>query len=225
MDTRQVRDALISSEALPKRLQALHLEAFEAAVRSEFPSGLGGGPKAIMSLIPIDALRELRDLEVTAENALLPVGQGYHLETLIMIEGVLHYSVASRPNELCSYALTHRTGRIDVAWEIGCNEDVIRPGLNLVWAAKFEQGLIASARHGIAHLTTLGVAGPWFIFCSLAGLRGHELVLDNHHMSEPAWRDQVHLPAVRMDVFDEGALPPQLKAFWRAFGVERPGSP
>lgn len=80
LDTQELREAFTATEALPARLRALHLEAVDTALRDELPAGLGEGPKAIVSVIPVNYFRDRLDLEITRENALAPFKPGGHME-------------------------------------------------------------------------------------------------------------------------------------------------
>lgn len=113
MDTQELREAFTSTEALPARLRALHLEAVDAALRDELPAGLGEGPKAIVSVIPVNYFRARLDLDITRENALAPFRPGGHTEAVEMLEGVLLHTDGGGP-----IVWTHMRSRIAAAVRI-----------------------------------------------------------------------------------------------------------
>lgn len=113
MDTQELREAFTATEALPTRLRALHLEAVDMAVRDELPAWLGEGPKAIVSVIPMNFFRERLDLEITPEIALAPFKPGGHLEAIEMMEGVVLHTDGGSPSRMRSYAITYRSGRTE----------------------------------------------------------------------------------------------------------------
>lgn len=228
MDTHELRHAFSASEALPERLRALHREAVLSATTGvNLPFRIHDQPMAIVSIIPYGVLRETRDFEVTPANALAPIwAEGF--EALHLIEGVLLHSPLnaggpedSNFNSVHSYALTHRRGRIDVAWTIGGTRDFagISP-TQLVWPDRFEAGLAEAIGHGIPRLRQIGVEGPWLIVASVAGLANHHLIMGRGYFSDAAWRDAATLGELIIDQ-PLADFTPLLNAFWLAFGVPR----
>ncbi|MBI2260715.1 MAG: ATP-binding protein [Caulobacterales bacterium] len=229
MDAHELRQAFSASEALPERLRALHVAAVASATTgANLPFRIHAQPMAIVSLLPYGVLRETRDYDVTPETALAPIKAG-GFEPLHLIEGVLLHSPLnaggpeeSNFNSVRSYALTHRRGRIDVAWTIGGTRDIGGSSpVRLVWPNSFEEGLTEAVGCGIARLRQYGVDGPWLIAASVSGLAEHHLNLGGGYFSEAAWRDAASLGDVLIEQPSEEALEPLLNAFWLAFGVPR----
>jgi hypothetical protein len=110
MDTAELRQAFLASEALPVRMKALHMEAVDAANRGDMPIGIGDDPRAVLSLIPLTFFRQPHDLDITPENALLPHGPDGHAEPILMIEGILFHNVPHRTPATRSYALPIAAG-------------------------------------------------------------------------------------------------------------------
>lgn len=226
MDTQELRDAFTASEALPKRLRALHLEAVDAAVRRDLPIGLGDDPTAIVSLIPTTIFREARNLDITPEYALAPHKPSGHMDALRMIEGVLMHSNPGEQGAVRSYAVTHRSGRTDMVWTIGRIVDELRKTeVKLVWPKRFEDGLLDAAISGAAKLRQHDVEGPWLVMATLIGIKDYQLIISNDYWSEPAWRAQVTLPPLLTEQMHRAVLLPLLRSFWLAFGIERPTNP
>jgi hypothetical protein len=63
------------------------------------------------------------------------------------------------------------------------------------------------------------------VFVTLTGIRNYCLRVSDEWRSEPAWRDEVSLPPLRVETMNRAALLPLLKTFWLAFGVRRPSNP
>lgn len=220
MDTQELREAFTATEALPTRLRALHLEAVDTAMRDELPAWLGEGPKAIVSVIPMNFFRQRLDLEVTPENALAPFKPGGHLEAIEMMEGVILHTDGGSPSRMGSYAITYRGGRTDMVWEIGFTMDELqRSEARLIPYQRFKEGLIDGALSSIGRLQSLSVEGPWVIFTTVVGIKNYILMIDNDHYSEPAWRQQASLPDILGDRLTQDALNPVLKSVWRLFGM------
>lgn len=228
MDTHELRQAFSASEALPDRLRALHRDAvLSATTGANLPFRIHDEPMAIVSIIPYGVLRETRDFEVTPETALAPI-RATDFEPLHLIEGVLLHSPLnaggpdhSNFNSVRSYALTHRRGRIDIAWTIGGTRDSggMSP-VKLVWPNRFEQGLTEAVSYGIPRLRQIGVEGPWLVAASVSGLGEHHLNLGGGYFSDHAWRNAATLGEIIID--DPAAdLMPIMNAFWLAFGVPR----
>ncbi|PHR19453.1 MAG: hypothetical protein COA41_07170 [Sphingopyxis sp.] len=226
MDTHELRDAFAGSEALPKRLQALHLDAVEAANRRELPVGLGEEPRVVLSLIPVGLFRESRSLDVTPENALAPHKPSGYMDAVRMIEGVLLHTNPTETGAVRSYAMTHRQGRTDMVWTIGRIVHELGPNeLKLVWPKRFEDGVLDAAISGASKLGQFAVEGPWLVFVTVTGIKDYVIRLSEEHGSEPAWRDEVTLPPLMIEHINRAALLPILRFFWLAFGEERPANP
>lgn len=217
MDTHELRQAFTANEALPHRIRALHAEAVRAASGIDMPFRLMTGPCAITSVIPWGYFREVRDLDVTPSNAVVPVrttdGFGYY-ETL---EGVLLHSHADDENAVRAYTLLHRTGRFDAAWLVGSEHD----GVKSVHPERFEKGLADMVRSPVTRLRSLGVEGPWVILTTIAGIRDYQIHVSKWDASSPAWRDSGTLPELILDDITLDALVPAFEAFWLLFGVRR----
>lgn len=226
MDTQELRDAFTASEALPARLRALHLGAVDQATRGELPIGMGDDPKAILSLIPLTLFREARDLDITPEMALAAHKPAGRMDAIQMIEGVLLHTDPDDQAAARSYAITHRTGRIDMVWTIGrIVHKLSKDETPLVWPKRFEDGVLDAAISGAAQLAPFGVEGPWLVLVSVTGIKGYHAVLDDRRMSDPAWRSGAMLPPLIVGRVNRAALLPLLRAFWLAFGVRRPADP
>jgi len=225
LDTQELREAFTATEALPARLRALHLEAVDAALRDELPAGLGEGPKAIVSVIPMNYFRDRLDLEITRENALAPFKPGGHMEAIEMMEGVLLHTDGGGQGRMDSYAVTHRRGRTDMVWTIGF---VMNPTQDnecgVIPYGRFKEGLIDGALSPVSRLQPFSVEGPWFVQTTVIGIKDHILVIDNEHYSEPAWRDQATLAEVVSDRLRHDDLIPVLKSLWRLFGMRPPSA-
>jgi len=223
LDTQELREAFTATEALPARLRALHLEAVDTALRDELPAGLGDGPKAIVSVIPVNYFRERLDLEITRENALAPFKPGGHIEAVEMMEGVLLHTDGGGQGRMDSYAVTHRRGRTDMVWTIGFVMNPTREDeCGVIPYARFKEGLIDGALSPVSRLQPFSVEGPWIVLTTVIGVKDHILLIDNDHYSEPAWRDQATLAEVVSDHLRRDDLIPILKSLWRLFGMRPP---
>lgn len=184
---------------------------------------LGDDPKAILSLVPTTIFREARDLAITPENALAPHKPSGHLDFIRMVEGVLGHTNPDENGSVRSYAVTYRTGRIDMVWTIGRIVNQLRENeAPLVWPKRFEEGVLDAAISGAAKLAPHGVEGPWVVLVTVTGIKNYQLVVNEEYWSDEAWRDQVSLPPLMVERMNRAALLPVLKSFWLAFGVERP---
>lgn len=56
---------------------------------------------------------------------------------------------------------------------------------------------------------------------TLVGIKDYHLVGSKEHWSDPAWRGQVTLPPLVVELMNRAALLPLLRSFWLAFGLER----
>lgn len=231
MDTHDLRHAFLAGEAQPEKLRVLHAQAIDSAAKGRnLPFAIHKFPAAVVSIIPFSFLREASDYEVTPETAVAPVKATDGLHAVQMIEGVLLHSPLnagspenSNRNSVRTYALTHRRGRVDVAWTIG-RDQVFAGDMSAVavWPNRFEEGLADAVKSSGIRFRDHGIEGPYLILASVFGIGGGHLILDSHHSSEGTWRNQALLGEILADDLNTVSLDPLKSAFWLAFGVPRP---
>ncbi|MGM4982567.1 AlbA family DNA-binding domain-containing protein [Rhizobium sp. 11_C7_N12_5] len=222
MDAQELRVAFTQSEQLPEKIRQLHADAVEAAGGRDMPFALNAEPAAVVSIIPLALFREARDLAITRENVQMPVDVSRGVDWLDTLEGVLMHTAVNEEGRVCSYALTHRDGRVDVAWTIGGALEIRGHEHQLVWPKRFEEGLLDAAGSAVARLRQHGLQGPWVVLVTVIGVLGYQLMISNDSSSKPAWRDRASMGALVVDQVDKATLQPLLKAFWLLFGQRRP---
>lgn len=230
MDTHELRLAFLANEAVPDRLRSLHAQAVDSAGEGiGLPFAIHPYPTAVVSVIPFSVFRAVTDYEVTPENAVAPVKATDGFAAIHMIEGVLLHSPLnagapenSNRNSVRTYALTHRRGRVDVAWTIG-RDQVFGgdPSAVAVWPNAFEDGLDDVVRTSAIRLRGFGIEGPFIVLASVFGIDGAHLVLGQHQSSEGTWRNHAVLGEVLAEDLLTVSLDPLKAAFWLAFGVPR----
>lgn len=226
MDTHELRIAFSAAEGLPDRIRALHDSAFGNAT----PFGLFPGPQAFLSIIPLAAIREVRDIDPTPETALAPVRPAGDMTSLHTLEGVVLHTPPEPsvyPNYhvdfLRTFALTHRRGHMHIGWSIGGERELSKGQVSkIVFATPLEQDLVGMSRSAEAKLRAYDLAGPWAIVLSYTGLEGYELLVTNELYSQPAWRGEAEFPPLLVDHVSEATLKPLLTDTWLLFGMVRP---
>lgn len=222
MDAQELRVAFTQSEQLPEKIRQLHADAVEAAGGRDMPFALNAEPAAVVSIVPLPFFREVRDLAITHENVQVPVEVSGGVDWIDTLEGVLMHTPVNEEGRVRSYALTHRAGRVDVAWTIGGVRDVRGHERHWVWPERFERGLLDAAGAAAARLRQHGLQGPWVIMATVVGVRDYELIFSDGSTSRPAWRDRAPMSALVVDQIGQASLQPLLKAFWLLFGQRRP---
>lgn len=222
MDVHELRHAFTESEALPVRLRQLHDAAVSAAEGFDMPFIMDADPTAVLSLMPLGFLRERRDLPLTRENTILPV-KATSASSLPTLEGILWHSTLNEENRVRSYALTHRTGRIDAAWTFGGNRQ-LRNGeqMLLVWYESFEEGVTDMAVNGVGRLRSYGIEGPWVVIVTVLGIKGAMIFKSQLEHSRPAWRERARLPELVLEHVSKTTLLPICRALWLLFGMTPP---
>ena len=220
MDVQELRDAFAGGEQLAARLRQLHTEAIEAPGTDKIGFPLVTDPVAVASVIPVDVFRARRDLEITYENAVMSYWPGAASRNWnLMLEGIV-WSTLVQDSLVGSYAVTHRTGRVDGLWAIGGKRLVGGDTpVSMVFAPSFERGLLDTVNATQTRLKPHGVQGPWMVQTSLIGIAGTRLP-----GSQPTFRRVARLPEVIGQSITEADLLPVFRAFWRVYGLERPPS-
>ena len=223
MGIHELRDAFVGSDQLIDRLRRLHAAAVDVMHRPELPFVISADPAAVISVMPLDVLRARRDLDLAYGNAVSAHWPGAAGRTWDLILEGLVLRVASDP--VCSFALSHRQGRVDAFWTIGSKRpDHGQDDVLLVSLEKFEIGLRDIVKATQVQLGQHGVVGPWIIMTSLVGIAGARLPMSlaTLETNPPVPRQTASLPDVIGEQIDEVFLLPVFKAFSRVFGRERP---
>lgn len=143
-----------------------------------------------------------------------------------MIDGVLQHTNPSEWGAVRSYAITYRQGRVDMVWTIGrIVNELSKQETSMIWPKRFEDGVLDAAISGVSRLATFGVEGPWLVLVTVTGIKNYVLRLNEEYTSQPAWLSQVTLPPLMIERMNRAALLPLLRAFWLAFGEQRPSDP
>lgn len=221
MDVHDLRHAFTESQGLPGRFRQLHAEAIARAKGHEMPLQIAPQPTAVVSVIPMALFREEREIPVIRDHAVLPIEPREH-SSVDMIEGVMVHTPIIDGTLVRSFAITYRTGRVDVAWTIGRESEDQGQKQRLVFAPSFEQGLLDAAHAPEARLRQYGVEGPWVILATVIRAWGYNMVLGDGYPTKPAYKKEVLLGELRTERTDEEALLPIAKNFWLLFGERRP---
>lgn len=218
MDTHELRLAFTASEALPNRLSKLHQDAVRMVEEGDLPFDLEAGPKAMLSILPLNLLRDERQLDIDGQTAVYPPDI-HSISSLQALEG-FYVAAAGGDRPSNSFALTRRTGQIDVCWIIGRE----REGEGLIWPFPMEKRLAATVKGAISKLSRWAIEGPFVVALSLVDVKGYRLVFDPWLGPKPreAWRSCLTLPSIVIESASDEALMPLAKVFWNSMCVTRP---
>jgi hypothetical protein len=110
-----------------------------------------------------------------------------------------------------------------LSWLLGGESE----GQKLIWPQAVEQTIKMSAHATAAKLGAVGIEGPFAVAFTLLRIRDYTLWRDFFAGREgiPAWRDQLSLPLIVVDILQPDALLPLAHSFWLAFGERRPDGP
>lgn len=226
MDVHDLRQAFTQSEQLPQRFRQLHEQAIAMAQGTDMPFNLRPDPTAVVSIAPLGLFREERRVPVARDQAVVPFRAGGY-SAIDTIEGVLmHTGRDPETGAVYSFALTHRSGRVDSAFPIGGLRDGHHgQELRLVWPRLFEEGLLEMARAAQNRLGQYGIEGPWVVLATVMAVQGFVVMEGHHFASEPAFRDRVLLGQLVLDRIEEEGLRPIAENLWLLFGLHRPDGP
>lgn len=184
------------------------------------------GSTAVISIAPLGVFREERRIDIQREHAVVPFRSGGSNGT-DMIGGVMLHGAPNRETgEVFSFALTHRSGRVDCAFPIGgVREGHHGQELRLVWPTLIEEGLLEMARATQNRLGPFGVEGPWVVLATVMAVQGFVVMEDRHFASDPAFRDRVLLGQLVFDRIEDEGLRPIAENLWLLFGRHRPNRP
>ena len=223
LDVHDLRHAFTEAAKLPQQFRQLHAQAIAAAQGVDMPFAIEKAPFAAISVAPLGLFREERMIDVTRENAVVPVRVG-GFTALDTIERVLMHAPVSEDGRVGSYALTYREGRMDAAFVIGGVRLFGGEERRTIWPATFEQGVMAMANATQMQLRAHGIEGPWVIMTSIVGAKGFQMILGDGFPTAVAFRNSVLLGQHVVERIEVDALMPIARAFWLLFGVQRPNN-
>lgn len=223
LDVHDLRHAFTESAQLPQQFRQLHAEAIAASQGADMPFAIEQAPTAVISVAPLGLFREARQIAVTRDNAVVPVRLGA-FTSLDTIEGVLMHAPIGEEGRVGSYALTHRTGRMDSAFVIGGVRQHNDEERRTVWPTTFEQGLMNMTNATQMQLRQHGIEGPWVILTSIIGAKGFRMIVGDGYPTPVAFRNNVLLGQHVVEHIDAETLMPYAEAFWLLFGVHRPAN-
>lgn len=226
MDVHELRHAFTQLEQLPQRFRQLHEQAIAMAQGTDMPFAVQAGPTAVISVAPLGLFREERRIAIQRDHAVVPFSVGGY-SGIEMIEGALLHGAPNRETgEVFSFALTHRSGRVDCAFPIGGLRDGHNgQELRLVWPTLFEEGLLEMAQATQNRLRQFGVEGPWVVLATVFDVQGFVVMEDRHFASAPAFRNRVLLGQIVLERIEEEGLRPLAENLWLLFGLHRPEVP
>jgi hypothetical protein len=223
MDTHELRAAFTASEGFVPRLATLHQDAVRLVVEKDLPFALEVGPRAILSILPLSVLREPKELDLDHTTAVHPHLLGQGSDWVHALEGFYVFGVSAN-SRTRTFALTRRTGQVDVSWVAGRQ---IESGQRLIWPNALEEMLGKTAAGAAAKLGAFGIGGPFAVALSLINATGFKLHHDFFDASQgfAMWRDRATLPILTADDLEPAALLPLARSLWYAMGEKRPDRP
>ena len=223
LDVGELRMAFAATDEMPRKMRDLHVQAVSAISGKDMPTRIADGPKAVLTVAPLSVLRDPRDLEIDQQSAVLPARDSAANNFVIGLDGLIVHSVGPEANAVRTWAINHRRGFVDFAWQVGATTP---NNIHFIPRSYVEVELRGAARRAHDQLVQHGIEGPWTAMATLvgiAGLRvGYNLPDGFNEMSDPSWMGEAYLGEVVCDVVDDAAVQPMIKAFWRLFGKSQP---
>ena len=183
------------------------------------PCRLTDAPAVVLTIAPMSVLRELRDIGVTQENAVLPPRVTGSIEMVIGLDGlIVHSPIDDQSHSARAWSINHRRGYVDFAWTVGRTLD---DGRKIIWRKNVDDELIGAARSAVARLRGYGIEGPWVAMATMLGIKDYRIILSEGYVTEAAWHDPADLGELIDDALDANSLKPFIDRIWRLFGLDR----
>lgn len=219
----ELRMAFAATDEMPRKMRDLHNHAVLAIDGKDMPTRIGYGPRIVLTVAPLSVLRDARDLDINQQNAVLPARSTGANNFLIGLDGMIVHSIGPEPNAVRTWAVNHRRGFVDFAWQLA--------GTGIANARYIPRGYVepplrGAARSAYARLLQHGIEGPWTAMATLTGIEGfsvgYQLPDGFNEMTDPSWMQDAYLGEIVCDAVDEAAVQPLFDAFWRVFGKAQP---
>jgi len=223
LDVGELRMAFAATDEMPRKMRDLHNHAVLAIDGKDMPTRIAYGPAIVLTVAPLSVLRDARDLDINQQNAVLPARSTGENNFVIGLDGMIVHSVGPEPNAARTWAVNHRRGFVDFAWQLAgttiANDQYIP-------RAYAETQLRGAATNAYARLLQHGIEGPWTAMATLLGIKGfcvgYRLADGFNEKTNPSWMQNAYLGEIVCDAVDEAAVQPLINAFWRVFGKAQP---
>lgn len=223
LDVGELRMAFAATDEMPRKMRDLHSRAVLATSGKDMPTSIGDGPLIVLTVAPLSVLRDARDLDINQQNAVLPARSTGANNFVIGLDGMIVHSVGPEPNAVRTWAVNHRSGFVDFAWQVA---SYTTDNVQHIPRGHVETQLRGAARNAYARLLQHGIEGPWTAMATLLGIKnfrvGYQLPGGFSETTGPSWMMDAYLGEIICDAVDDTAVQPLVKAFWRVFGEAQP---
>jgi hypothetical protein len=220
MEYEDVRDALLSGEAIGSRVRNYRLERCAAILSDETPHPLSAPARLVVHLIPFGifanpARYEARDLFPKCHD-LRPITQpGCALR--FDVGGCFSYLACEKRGATDSYVYVMRNGAVEA---VDC---ALLGAKNQSIAVSCEQRVTDGVRQYLEFLVNLEVPPPYALFLTLLNVRGYHMEPNPHHPEgHRIARDHLYLPELVFASMPD-SLPTALfslfNSVWNACGI------
>lgn len=218
MSTTELRQAFAASTDLPARIRDLHHKAVSTSKGENMPFCIRPGPAAILTVAPVSVLRNVRDIAVTREEAVLPPRHTGSGGMRVGLNGtIVHSPIDTENGSVRSWSINHRLGYVDFAWSIG---EAGNDGRKFVWPDALVPELKGIVPFTISRLRKYEIEGPWIAMLTLTGVKESRLIAGDGWVSDAAWQDSAYLGEIVENTITPEALKPFTSGFWRLFGED-----
>ncbi len=220
-DVAEIRNAVMSSEAVPERIRAFRAHQIAKVYSGGSPVQLTRGfPIILVHLLPLTAFSsaetiDLRDIVQTRDLPLFGLPDVRYRRNL---DGILSFAPTNIGDNI-AYGQIYRSGIIEAAIAIQLH------GPNVFSVAYIEGYLPRGIKAFLDMMQRRGIAPPIYAFVTLLGFKGISVMWQSlyNETSSPLDREVADIPEIVIENpnVETGQLRPLLDGIWNAFGLER----
>lgn len=223
MDVDQIRAAMLASASLPDRLDSFRRERLAKVAANQGAIPLSAGAIVLFHVVPFASLTRTVRID-PSELAKLPtplISMAGGGNPRVNFDGYLLPST-NRDGHVVGYVQAFRSGVLESVMA-----KLTEGNPPIIGAAWFENTLVNSIRAALQGLNSVGVAPPYYVAVTLAGVRDALIATSNTHRIGPIDRETLLLPDVQVERATLSvqevatALRPAFDVLWQAAGAQR----
>lgn len=224
LDVEELRSAFNFTETIERKIKEFKEERIAKIVADEGQIKQGDGAKIILHIIPLSALNngskydvKLLYNRITNGKGIFPIyNSGYDYR--INFDGINVFSRVDEKGKCDSYVQVYTNGIIEAV-----NTSLLESEDKLIPSLAYEAELIKSIKIYLDHIKDIGVEFPYFVFITLANIKGYKMITGNSWYRNSKSIDREILMASDIMVEEstvniENKLKPIFDSIWNACG-------
>lgn len=192
MNLGELRRAFAQASGDRDRMRSLRVERVAAVLTEETPLKLYGGPKVVLHVLPVSALADRPQIDVSGIDVydlrFAAFGSDRYHDPRYNFDGVAVAPPLSNEGLAISYAQLFRTGVIEAVDAGMIHEE---GGQKNIWSVPVERKLVHAVEQYLQTLEKLDLEGPYVVMLSFTGVEGYRVIPETRNRDWDSFRTPI----------------------------------